>query len=110
MIISSFLNHFSLISYNNFGFAQSVGMARSFIQSILSNGINQGAGSDAMMDTLFGLVEQFTQGIGLEFEPAPETMDRLVSTKVTNMNEKIRLFCFSDDGLDCSNRCWIALQ
>ena len=78
-------------------------MAKTFVDSIrqtTASGANAG-----MMDTLFEFAEQVTQGIGIDFQPSPEVMDRLVTMKfIPTLQSKTRVFCFDDDGLDCSER------
>jgi len=97
------LQGIGLVSYNNFGLSKSVGMAKTFVDSIRQT--TASSANAGMMDTLFEFAEQVTQGIGLDFQPNPEVMDRLVTMKLSpTLQRKTRLFCFDEDGLDCSER------
>jgi hypothetical protein len=85
------------ISYNNFGFAQTISMSRSFAKEL-----NVGAASSAMpFDALIDLAEMAVSAVGLEFSPSPSEMDKILSAKFdSNVLDKTRMFVFDDDELD----------
>jgi hypothetical protein len=92
------------IAYNNFGFSQTIGMARDFAEQLrkASNSASTSTGSaEGMLNQLFGLAETAVGALGLEFTPSPEDMRRLTELKYTDeWKEKTRLFMFDEDTLD----------
>jgi hypothetical protein len=88
------------VSFNNFGFAETITMARSFAKEM-----QLGGGGPAPFDALFDLASMAIGAVGLEFTPSPEDLDRIVKTKFNEVVlKKIRLFKFDDDDLDSSTR------
>jgi hypothetical protein len=85
------------ISYNNFGFAETIRMSRSFAKEL-----NFGAASAAMpFDVIVDLAEMAVSAMGLEFTPSPNEMDRILSAKFDDdVLSKTRMFVFDDDDLD----------
>ena len=85
------------VSYNNFGFGETIKMSRSFAKEL-----NIGAASSAMpFDTLIDLAEMAVNAVGLEFTPSPDEMDRILSAKFDgDVLSKTRMFVFDDDELD----------
>ena len=95
------------VSFNNFGFADTITMARSFANEMQLGGNAgfQGVGP-APFDALFDLASMAIGAVGLEFTPSPDDLDRIVKTKFNPQNvlKKIRLFKFDNDDLDSSSR------
>ena len=93
------------VSYNNFGFAETISMARSFAKEMEVGG-SFGPGNPAF-DTLFDLAGMAVSVVGLEFTPSPMDMDKILRTKFDGDEEvlkKIRMFSFDDDDLDSTKR------
>lgn len=89
------------VSYNNFGFAETITMARSFAKELQVGGTGFGAGSAMPFDTLFDLASMAVSAVGLEFTPSPSDMDRILETKFDEeLLKKTRMFQFDDDDLD----------
>ena len=95
------------VSFNNFGFAETITMARSFANEMKLGGNTgfQGGAGPAPFDALFDLASMAIGAVGLEFIPSPNDLDRIVKTKFNeDVLKKIRLFKFDDDDLDSSTR------
>mmetsp|Transcript_13148 Transcript_13148/g.18608 ORF Transcript_13148/g.18608 Transcript_13148/m.18608 type:complete len:478 (+) Transcript_13148:147-1580(+) len=106
------------MSFNNFGFASTIGMARSFATELrkdndLFGGMGVGQEQQEMMvNTILNFAEAAVGAIGVEFTPNPQDMERLIQLKYkqsssssstdNNYCEKTRLFVFDDDSLDNS--------
>jgi len=101
------------LAYNNFSFAKTIAMARTFAQELQTTGggdataaaaSDDGVGdTDQLFNTLFGLAENLVGAMGVEFSPNPSDTDRLVSLRYnTKLQQKTRIFCFEDDPLDSS--------
>jgi hypothetical protein len=88
------------ISYNNFGFAETIRMSRTFAKKLNVRGF--GAASSAMpFDALIDLAEMAVTAVGLEFTPSPTEMNRILTAKFDeNVVTKTRMFVFDDDELD----------
>jgi Protein of unknown function (DUF1350) len=97
------------VSFNNFSFSQTIGMAREFADQIRKasnkNGSSNIPGSaEGMLNQLFGLAETAVGAIGLDFVPSPDDMRRLLQLKYADdWKQKTRLFCFDDDTLDSTS-------
>eukprot|EP00574_Skeletonema_japonicum_P006716 CAMPEP_0201716306 /NCGR_PEP_ID=MMETSP0593-20130828/2324_1 /ASSEMBLY_ACC=CAM_ASM_000672 /TAXON_ID=267983 /ORGANISM="Skeletonema japonicum, Strain CCMP2506" /LENGTH=421 /DNA_ID=CAMNT_0048206091 /DNA_START=28 /DNA_END=1289 /DNA_ORIENTATION=- len=96
------------VSFNNFGFAETITMARSFANEMDlggNTGFQGGGGGPAPFDALFDLASMAIGAVGLEFTPSPDDLDRIVKTKFNeDVLKKIRMFKFDDDDLDSSTR------
>lgn len=101
------------ISYNNFGFGQTIQMARSFAEQLRGNyfGGNTNLDSNTMgksqeaFDMIFGFAETFLGAVGLDFSPSAKDTERLVTMKFNeDLQQKARLFVFDDDTLDNSEQ------
>lgn len=99
------------VSYNNFGFSETIKMARTFAKELQvgggPGGFGGGMGSAAGMpfDTLFDLAGMAVTAAGIEFTPSPSDMDRIASTKFDGaVLAKTRMFQFEDDDLDSTER------
>ena len=92
------LSGMGFISFNNFGFAETITMARSFAKEMELGGGFQGGGP-APFDALFDLAGMAIGAVGLEFTPSPDDLDRIVTSKLNDdeVSKKIRLFKFDDD-------------
>ncbi len=90
------------LAYNNFGFVQTIRMAREFAVEIRkSSTMGMGSGASEMLDTIFNVAEMAIGTLGVGFTPTPEDTDRIISTKYDKA-DKTRLFVFNDDSLDSS--------
>ena len=95
------------ISYNNFGFAETIKMARSFAKEMQVGTGSSGFGTASALpfDAIFDLASTAVTAIGLEFTPSPDDTDRIVTTKFDEeVLRKTRLFQFEDDDLDSTKR------
>lgn len=104
-----------LISYNNFGFSDSLGMAKSFLSELSPSSSSAsfgGVSQEQAFNTFFDFAKQAIDVVGIEFSPSPTQMQQLIemkfasSTSGQNKNslmEKMRVFSFSNDDLDCSD-------
>jgi Protein of unknown function (DUF1350) len=116
----------AFMSFNNFGFGQTIGMAREFTQQIrqssMGGGGSGGAGggfggvgsgfesfmgnaagamSGDTMDSIFNFAQSLLGNIGIEFSPNPSDMERLIALRYAPERQaKTRLFVFDDDTLD----------
>jgi hypothetical protein len=103
--ISDELSGMGFISFNNFGFAETITMARSFAKEMQLGGGGFQSGPSAPFDALFDLASMAIGAVGLEFTPSPEDLDRIIKSKFNDkVLKKIRLFKFDDDNLDSSAR------
>ena len=92
------------ISYNNFGFSQTIGMAKSMAEQLQFGQpqVKRGS-SDEILNTIFSFAEQAIGAIGLDFLPSKEDMNRLISMRYNAEDQsKTRLFVFDNDDLDSS--------
>ena len=90
------------ISFNNFGFTETIGMAKSFAKEFQQNQ-SPSSQPDGMMDMLFEFAEQAMGMVGLEFTPNPNDTNRIISMKYdADLQSKTRLFVFDEDNLDNS--------
>jgi len=101
------LSGLGFVSYNNFGFDETISMARSFAKDLQVNSLGFGARSAMPFDAdaLFDLAGMAVSAVGLEFTPSPADMDRIVRTKFgSDILKKTRMFQFEDDDLDSTTR------
>ena len=88
-----------IMSFNNFGFSQTIGMAKQFAQTLQKN-LRTSTNSD-VMDQIFSFAENIVSGIGIDFTPSSSEMERIISVKYDeNQQRKTRLFVFDEDNLD----------
>jgi hypothetical protein len=93
------------VAYNNFGFAETITMARSFMKELQPPRGGSGSSSSTPFDALFDLAGMAVSAVGLEFTPSPTDMDTILRSKFDEeVLTKIRLFRFEDDDLDSTNR------
>lgn len=94
-----------LISYNNFGFAETIRMSRNFAKQLNVGGVAgaaAGAASSMPLDAIIDLAEMAVSAVGLEFTPSPTEMDKILTAKFHKdvLLAKTRMFVFDDDELD----------
>lgn len=107
--IGTELSGVGFVSYNNFGFAETITMARSFVKEMQVGGGRVGSSSSSSsatpFDALFDLAGMAVSAVGVEFTPSPNDMDKILTTKFDEeLLKKIRMFCFDDDDLDSTAR------
>ena len=90
------------IAFNNFGFVQTIRMAREFAKQIGQASVTGGSASE-MLNTIFNVAEMAIGTLGVEFTPTPEDTDKIIAIKY-NKSDKTRLFVFDDDTLDSSQQ------
>jgi hypothetical protein len=101
------------MSFNNFSFGKTIGMARMFAEELQKNGGMGGAmpsspfgaalGNEEMLNTIFSFAENAIGAIGLDFSPTAEDTERLIQMKYDDvLQSKTRLFVFDEDNLDNS--------
>jgi hypothetical protein len=94
------------LAYNNFDFAQTISMAKSFaneIQKQQGRSFSQTGVNNELLDTIFGFAEQAISAIGLDFSPSKADTSRLIQLRYDeDCQKKTRLFVFDDDTLDSS--------
>jgi hypothetical protein len=100
------------MSFNNFGFAQTFGMAKGFAETIgggASTGNDDSASfmnspaTKSILNQVFEFAATTVSAIGLDFTPTPAETERLIQLKFdADRQEKTRLFVFDDDNLDSS--------
>jgi hypothetical protein len=99
------LSGVGFVAYNNFGFAETITMARSFMKELQPPRGGSGSSSSTPFDALFDLAGMAVSAVGLEFTPSPTDMDTILRSKFDEeVLTKIRLFRFEDDDLDSTNR------
>lgn len=92
------------ISFNNFSFGATIGMAKEFAEVIRNSaGYDNrvsGISSDAI-NTLFNFAEMAISAVGIDFSPSQNDMDRLMKLKYGDAQRcKTRFFSFDDDILE----------
>ena len=92
------------ISFNNFSFGATIGMAKEFASVIRNsagyNDQTSGIPSDAI-NTLFSFAEMAISATGVDFSPSQNDMDRLMRLKYGDDQRcKTRFFSFDDDALE----------
>lgn len=92
------------LSYNNFGFSQTLQMAKVFAKQLRAQSESaQDRATDEMLNTIFDFAEQAIGVIGIDFSPRKEDMNRLIQLKYDDeLQRKTRLFVFDEDALDSS--------
>ena len=92
------------ISFNNFSFGATIGMAKEFAE-VLRNSAGyddrvSGIPSEAI-NTLFNFAEMAISAVGIDFSPSQNDMDRLMRLKYGDeQRRKTRFFSFDDDALE----------
>ncbi|GAX28428.1 hypothetical protein FisN_4Hh381 [Fistulifera solaris] len=93
-----------IIGFNNFGFGETVRMAREFAQQLQSNiggpGGNMPPQSDALFNQLFGFAETAVSAMGIDFSPTSSQTYQLIASRFDeNIQRKTRLFAMDRDTL-----------
>ena len=105
----AFVQGLGLISYNNFSFGRTIGMAKEFAATLRdnvgrsgsSNSNGRSSSTDEMLDTIFSFAEMAVSAVGIDFSPTAADMDRLIQLKFTSeLQQKTRLFTFDNDRLE----------
>lgn len=85
------------LNFNNFGFADTISMVKSFAGSM--GGVN----NNMMYSQIFEFAEQAVNMSGLDFTPNPSDTNKIISLKYDKkFQQKTRLFIFDEDDLDSS--------
>ena len=89
------------LNFNNFGFADTIGMVKSFSGSI--GGGTGASGGMGPYSQLFDFAEQAVSMSGVDFSPNPTETNKIISLKYDEeLQRKTRLFVFDQDDLDSS--------
>lgn len=99
------------MSYNNFGFKDTISMVKDFADDLNENGNMGGSSSGGggtgsgvgAFDQILDFAGEAVGMLGFEFSPDPVTMDRIIEMKFDDaLQKKTRLLIFDDDDLDSS--------
>jgi hypothetical protein len=100
------------MSYNNFGFRDTLSMVKDFAKDLnfpggfgggSSVGIGSGMNGAWNLDSILNFAGEAMSMMGIEFTPDPSTMDRILALRYNeDLQKKTRLFIFDQDDLDCS--------
>jgi Protein of unknown function (DUF1350) len=97
-----------MMSFNNFGFGQTVKMVQQFADQIQkTSGMGSGFGlplggrTGEILNQVFSFAETIVGSIGIDFSPNPLETERIIQMKYdAERQNKTRLFVFDDDTLD----------
>jgi len=93
------------ISFNNFGFSNTISMVREFadeIQKSTQFTLGRRIDSEAL-NGFFTLAENILGSLNFDFTPSPSETERVISLKYdAERQRKTRLFVFDDDNMDSS--------
>lgn len=98
-------NGVGMISYNNFGFRDTIGMMKSFADQMDIGAMGGGIGgpNPQVLDAILGFAEQAVDMTGFEFNPSPTDTERIIRMRYNqNIQAKTRMFVMDNDNLDCS--------
>lgn len=101
-----------IVGFNNFGFGETVRMAREFAQQLQSNigngsqnGFNMPPQSDAIFNQIFGFAETAVSAMGIDFSPTSSQTYQLIESKFDDeMQKKTRLFAMDGDTIHNSRQ------
>jgi Protein of unknown function (DUF1350) len=100
------------ISFNNFSFGATIGMAKQFAETISTNGgIDNPTSvmSSEAINSLFNFAEIAISAVGIDFSPSQSEMNRLIKLKYDVRHRiKTRFFSFDGDMLENSEDAWRA--
>jgi Protein of unknown function (DUF1350) len=100
------------ISFNNFSFGATVGMAKQFAETIRSStGLDNAASvvSSETITSFFNFAEIAIAAVGIDFSPSQSEMNRLIKLKYDDHHKiKTRFFSFDGDLLENSEDAWRA--
>ena len=91
-----------MVAFNNFGFGETVRMAREFAQQLQGNigGVSMPPQSDAIFNQIFGFAETAVSAMGIDFSPTSSQTYQLVANKFDeDIQKKTRLFAMDRDTL-----------
>lgn len=99
------------MSYNNFGFSNTISMVKMFADEMNTGGASNTSGSSSgsmpagfNFDQLLDFAGQAAGMMGFEFSPSPEETNKIIQMKYNrDLQEKTRLFIFNEDNLDSSD-------
>jgi hypothetical protein len=108
---------YAFMAFNNFSFAQTIQMARSFTEELRKTSSRRGVGlnmNDATagmggsnndwMKNIFDFAEVALSAVGIDFSPNANDMNRLIQLRYNyNYQSKTRLFVMDDDNMDSSS-------
>ncbi|VEU33376.1 unnamed protein product [Pseudo-nitzschia multistriata] len=106
--LESSFDGIGFMAFNNFSFAKTITMARSFAQELRGGGgmpsaSGMGGVNPEMINSIFDFAEMAVGAIGVDFSPSPQDTQRLIQLRYSeSMKAKTRLFVFGDDTLDSS--------
>ena len=104
--IDNDLNGVGYLCFNNFGFTDTLGMARSFAKEFQKSqpSVTAGFGIDPeVFNNMFNFAEQAIGMAGVEFTHSLNDTNRIISNKyLDQLQAKTRLFVFHEDELDNS--------
>ena len=98
-------NGVGMISYNNFGFRDTIGMMKTFADQMDYGAMGGGIGgpNPQVLNAILGFAEQAVDMTGFEFNPSPQDTERIIRMRYNeNIQAKTRMFVMNDDNLDCS--------
>mmetsp|Transcript_7626 Transcript_7626/g.14481 ORF Transcript_7626/g.14481 Transcript_7626/m.14481 type:complete len:414 (+) Transcript_7626:101-1342(+) len=93
------------ISFNNFGFSNTISMVREFAREIQESiQFTPGRGIDSeALNGFFTLAENLLGSLNIDFTPSSSETERVISLKYdAERQRKTRLFVFDDDTMDSS--------
>jgi hypothetical protein len=102
------------LAYNNFSFAKTIQMARTFAQQLRQSTTNSKSrrngqfgsstsGSDDLINGILDFAEMAVGAIGVDFSPNARDTERLIELRYDDrLQSKTRVFVFDDDNLDSS--------
>jgi len=94
------------LSYNNFGFSDTIGMVKSFSKETQMGdvgGFGVGGPQSVVLEKVFEFAEQAVSSFNFDFNPSPSDTAKIISMKYgEELQKKTRLFSFDDDDLDNS--------
>lgn len=94
-----------LISFNNFGFSNTIKLVREFAEEIQegTHFASRRRIDSAALDGFFTFAENLMGNLNVEFTPSPSETERLLSLKYSpDRQRKTRLFVFDEDNMDSS--------
>ncbi len=111
-----YLDGMGFMAYNNFSFAKTLKMARTFTEELRQTTTRARMGrdsstkmpfgnldSDSVINGIFNFAEMAAGAIGVDFAPNAEDTERLIQLRYDDlMQAKTRVFVFDDDNMDSS--------
>ena len=95
------------ISFNNFSFGRTIGMAKEFAETIRKSTGVQGVApagggvTEDALNSLFSFAEMAVSAVGIDFSPTQSDMERLIQMRYgPELQKKTRLFTLDQDKLE----------